>query len=226
MTCKNVRTHAALTHHDDPRLVPVRPAHRHPELDPAARRSWSPPRTRPRRRCARLARRSPRAGARQPQARPLGRRPVGRETPRGGHAHLRRGRPARARTEAERLARLAAGADLAAQPRTLRVPAYRQPAGVGGHQRRRAGGPHADLARQGRPPGPCASASARCSSGRSRWSFERTTRATASCRSWVRRTTSCSICGRCPIATWRRRSRRCTRRRRRPRSSWPSSSWS
>ena len=101
------------------RLVPLRPACRHPQLDPAARHPWPPPRAWTRRG---PARRSPRAGARQPQAGAVRGRPVGRQAPRPECSHLRRRCPACARTEARRLARPVARAELVAEPRTLCVP--------------------------------------------------------------------------------------------------------
>ena len=99
----------------------------------------------------------PRAGPRQPQARPRRRRPPRRQAPHPGHAHLRRGRHDRGRAEAGQLAQPQTGDRLAPEPRTLRLPAHRQPARLRGQQRRRAGRPHADLAREaghGQAPAP------------------------------------------------------------------------
>ena len=85
-------------------------------------------------------------------------------------ADRRRGSWPRVRRAARRLARPVARAELVAQPRTVRVPADRPPAGFGGQHGRRAGDPHADLARQGGDgQGRPASACGRCWSGRSRW---------------------------------------------------------
>ena len=65
---------------------------------------------------------------------------------------------------------------------------------------------------RGKPRGPCASASGRCWSGPSRWTCERTTLVTASCRCSVRRMTSWSTGWRCLTRTLPRPSRRCGRR--------------
>ena len=59
--------------------------------------------------------RRPRAGPRQPDAGPLGRRSSHGETPRPGRSDLRRSRPTGARTEARRLARPVAREELVAE---------------------------------------------------------------------------------------------------------------
>ena len=67
-------------------------------------------------------------------------------------------------------------------PRTPRLPAHRHPGGLRGDERRRAGGPDADLAREG-PDGPVrsASASARCIGAVMEWAIAMNLRSANPC---------------------------------------------
>ena len=102
--------------------------------------------TRTRLRPAGRACRGPREGALEPEDRLFGRRPARRQAPTRGYADRGRGCGHRGRAQARRLARGPAAARVAQQPGTLRLSANRQPAGFGGRQCGRAGGPHADPA--------------------------------------------------------------------------------
>ena len=73
---------------------------------------------------------------------------VGREAALGGHPHLRRGRQARHRAEARRVAQRGGAEELVSQLRDPRLPEDREGAGLGGDERRRARDPHPHLAHE------------------------------------------------------------------------------
>ena len=127
---------------------------------------------------------------------------------------FRRGRRHRDRADAERLAQPQAGGRPARQSGSTSSRASAPgPSARSTAPTCRPSSPPFGTSRC-RLPGPCASASARCWSGRSPWSTGPTTPVIASCRCSVHNARSCDTCGRCPIAAWRQRSRRRGRSRR------------
>ena len=117
-----------------------------------------------------------------------------------------------------------AGAGVARQPGTLRVPAHRPAADLGGGQRRRARDPHPHLAHQaGHRQDRQAANPHRAGVGHRHEPAPRQPVRPGRTGARSPSATSCSTCGRCRTGRLPRRSRRCGRQARRRPSRWRSS---
>ena len=131
--------------------VPARRPVRRAALGATARHPGPVPGARARQLRSCLARRGPRAGARQPQARPRRRRPAGRKAARRGHAVVRGGVREGGRDPQRRVeGRGQVGEAVAGEPQRVRLPAHRRQGRRPGDDGRCHGGGAAHLDEQAR----------------------------------------------------------------------------